>query len=132
MTEKTSNLESERKVSAMIAEIGDGYIQMGNDLFQRENYLRSVVTAWNIACLPKYKQTSAIVKLVKQFNKLNPGCTIENTKNYADDIRQLIKRKNELYPAIKLKILDCSIKDIDGKEHVSVVFLPLISGKIDK
>jgi pullulanase/glycogen debranching enzyme len=118
MTSPNSN----QKISAMLLEVADGYIQMGKTVAERENLLRGAVTAWNIACQPESMQEGAIQNLLKQFMHFNPTSSQSNLSNFEDDMRQLIKQKNRLYPDVKTQILGCQIELKDGKDNVSVQF----------
>lgn len=123
MNRNELNMPSQTKISAMLLEVADGYIQMGNDIPERLNYLRSALNAWNIACLPEEQRDQAIVKLLDTFKKYNPGSTIQNISNVESDIRQLVDQKIKLYPSVNVRLVDCAVEIIDGKEQVFISFL---------
>ncbi len=98
------------------------YIDMGKTAEEKENYLRSACSTWNIACLPLLQREYRIRRYIDQYRKTNQADEI-NCKNAEDNIRLLIKQKDRLYPDIKVQILDCKIECINGKDHVVVVSL---------
>ena len=117
-----TNPTEKQRFSAMLLEVADGYIQMGKTIPERENLLRGAVTAWNIACQPSDKREGAIKDLLQKFMHFNPASTKENLSNFEEDLRQLIKQKDRMYPNVTTQILGCHIEVIDGKEKVSVQF----------
>jgi hypothetical protein len=46
---KSARKTKPEKVSAMILKVAQGYIDMGDTVEKKENYLRSACSAWNIA-----------------------------------------------------------------------------------
>ena len=62
-----SNTDTKKKISQLLIKLGEGYIQMGATLEQRENYLRTVATAWNLACLDPKLRAKALNESVAKF-----------------------------------------------------------------
>jgi hypothetical protein len=108
-----------RKISAMVLKVAEGYIDMGETGEERENYLRSACSAWNIACLPRVKREHAIKQYVEQYQKINKADE-SDCKAIEEDLRLLIKQKDRLYPDVNVQIIDSRIENINGKDHVTV------------
>jgi len=104
----------------MILKVAAGYIDMGETIEERENYLRSACTAWNIACLPPLKREREIKRYIDQYRKINQADEID-CKNLEEDVRLLIKQKDRLYPGIKVQIVNSKIAHINGRHFVTVV-----------
>jgi len=60
---------AKQKVSAMILKVAAGYIDMGETVEEKGNYLRSACSAWNIACLPTLKREQVIKQYVEEYQK---------------------------------------------------------------
>ena len=106
----------------MLSTLGDGFIQMGTTPEQRENYLRTVATAWNIACLDQGLRENCIRETVYKFEQANPGKEI-NSEFYEEDLRKLIDRKLTLFPLTKVQIIEVCILQEAGQEKVMAVSL---------
>lgn len=104
----------------MVLEVAEGYIDMGETTEERENYLRSACSAWNIACLPTLKRESAIKRYVEQYKKINKADDAD-CKALEEDLRLLIKQKDRLYPDVIVQIVDSKIEHINGRDHVIIV-----------
>ena len=63
--EEDTKITEHQKISAMVLKVAEGYIDMGVTREEKENYLRSACTAWNIACLPSLKRESAIQQYIE-------------------------------------------------------------------
>ena len=108
-----------QKISAMVLKVAKGYIDMGETGEERENYLRSACSAWNIACLPRQKREHAIKQYVEQYQKINKADE-SDCKAIEEDLRLLIKQKDRLYPNVNVQIIGSRIENINGKDHVTV------------
>lgn len=108
-----------QKISAMILKVAEGFIDMGETTEERENYLRSACSAWNIACLPLSERERAIKKYIEQYQKIN-NADDADCKAIEEDLRLLIKQKDRLYPDVDVQIVDSRIDNIKGKDHVIV------------
>jgi len=109
-----------QKISAMVLKVAEGYIDMGETREERENYLRSSCTAWNIACLPPLKRESAIQQYIEQCREINNSDPTD-CKALEEDLRLLIKQKVRLYPDVNVQIVNSKIDNIDGQDHAIVV-----------
>ena len=120
MKKEIGNSSENQKVSAMVLKVAERYIDMGKTREERENYLRSASSAWNIACLPRLKRESSIKEYIDQYRKINKADPAE-CKALEEDLRLLIKQKDRLYPDVDVQIVNSRIDNIDGREHAIVV-----------
>ena len=109
-----------QKISVMVLKVAGDYIDMGETTEEREKYLRSACTAWNIACLPSLKREAAIRQYIEQYQEINKADEAD-CKAMKEDITLLIKQKNALYPYINVQIVDARIENINGRESVTVL-----------
>jgi len=107
------------KLSEMILKFAGDYINMGETTADRENYLRSAVTAWNIAYFSGSKREELIKTCIKDFKEIN-NATKEQCRKFEANIRLLIKQKDKHCPDVKVQILDAQINIVDGKERITV------------
>jgi hypothetical protein len=119
MKGKIRKSSDKQKISAMVLKVAEGYIDMGETTEERENYLRSACSAWNIACLPPLKREPEIKRYVEQYQKINKADDAD-CKALEEDLRLLIKHKDRLYPDVKVQIVGSRIENINGKDHVTV------------
>jgi hypothetical protein len=119
MKKKTLKLSQKQKISAMVLKVAEGYIDMGETKEERENYLRSACSAWNIACLPPLRRESAIKQYVEKYQKINKADR-EDCIALEEDLRLLIKQKDRLYPEVNVQVVSSRIENINGKDHVIV------------
>jgi len=119
MKKKMRKSLDKEKISAMVLKVAKGYIDMGESTEEKENYLRSACSAWNIACLPPFKREPAVKQYVEQYQKINKADK-EDCIALEENIRLLIKQKDRLYPDVNVQIVDSRIENISGKDHVIV------------
>jgi hypothetical protein len=55
------------KLSEMIIKYAGDYIQMGEDIEEKQEFLNGAVSAWNIACLKENDREKAIRRYMKEF-----------------------------------------------------------------
>ncbi len=120
MKQKQKGSTSRQKLSEMIVNVAGEYLAIAETVDERENYLRSACTAWNIACLPPLRREHALRRYCEQYRKTNQADETDS-KNFEQDIRLLIDQKERLYPDINVQIVDSMIERINGKDHVTVV-----------
>ncbi len=109
-----------QKISTMVLKVAEGYIDLGETTEERENYLRSACSAWNIACLPPLRREPAIKQYIEQYQKINKADEAD-CRAIEEDLRLLIKQKDKLYPNVDVQIVDSKIENINGRNHVIVV-----------
>jgi hypothetical protein len=119
MNKKIRKSPEIQKISEMILKVAEGYIDMGETTDERENYLRSACSAWNIACLPHPERENAIKRYVEEYQKINKADEAD-CKALEGDLRLLIKQKDRLFPDVKVQIVNSRIDNTGGKDHVIV------------
>jgi len=112
-----------KKISEMVLNFAGDYIAMGDDIEEKQQYLNSAVSAWNIACLDEKARKRSIKKYIAEYRKLNPTQSKQDFRDVEEDLRLLIKQKEKLYPEVRLQIIDARIQEINGKSHVTVASL---------
>ena len=120
MKPEMSKSSNNQKISAMVLKVAEGYIDMGETREERENYLRSACSAWNIACLPHFKRESAIKQYLDRCREIN-NSDPEDCKALEEDLRLLIRQKDRLYPNVNVQIVNSKIDCMSGRDHVIVV-----------
>ena len=81
-------------------------IAMGEDIEDKQQYLNSAVSAWNIACLDEKDRKRSIKKYMAEYRKLNPTQSKQDFRDVEEDLRLLIKQKEKLYPEVRVQIGD--------------------------
>lgn len=123
LTRKTK--PEKEKVSAMILKVAEGYIDMGETVEEKENYLRSACSAWNIGCMTGKKRENDLKHYIKTYKKINKADK-EDCKSLEEDLRKLIKRKDELYPDVNnIQVVDSKIERKNGQDHVMVASMKI-------
>ncbi len=120
MKKRIRKSSENQKISAMVLKVAEGYVDLGETTEEKENYLRSACSAWNIACLPPLKRESAISQYQEQCRKIN-NSDPATVKDLEEDLRLLIKQKDRLYPDVNVQIVNSMIDNIEGRDHVIVV-----------
>lgn len=113
------------KVSKKLLDVAGEYIAMGDDQADKQEYLNGAVSAWNIACLDSRKQKKALKEYRENYRQLNPLHTNRDCGDALENIRLLIKRKNELYPEARIQIAYAKIVTKGNKDHVTVASVRL-------
>jgi len=110
----------QKKISEMLLNVAGDFIAMGEDIAEKQELLNASVSAWNIACLKDDKRQQAINKFMKEYKKLNPTFTKDDFKDEEENLRLLIRQKDELYPDISIQIVNAIVQEVDGKNHIAV------------
>jgi hypothetical protein len=74
------NKYQRKKISEMVLDFAGDYIAMGQDIEEKQQYLNSAVSAWNIACLDEKAQKRSIKKYMAEYRKLNPYITYQTER----------------------------------------------------
>jgi hypothetical protein len=119
------NKSKRKKISEMVLDFAGDYIAMGEDIEEKQQYLNSAVSAWNIACLDKKARKRSIKKYMAEYRKLNPTQSKRDFRDVEEDLILLIKQKEKLYPEERVQIVDAHIQEINGKNHVTVASLDI-------
>ena len=68
---KSARKTKPEKISSMILKVAQGYIEMGETVEKKENYLRSACSAWNIACMSDKKRENDLKRYIENYKKIN-------------------------------------------------------------
>ena len=109
------NTSPEIKMSELIGEYASDYINMGETTDERQSYLNSACSAWNIAVLPEHLREEALRRNIEEYKRINPG--IDDADNLAHDLRKLIQKKLHMFPGVKKVIVDASIEPISDTKY---------------
>jgi len=108
------------KLSEMLLDMAREYIAMGENTEDKQELLNGAASAWNIACLDEKKRKRAITKYIKEYRKMNPTFSKKDSQDVEENLSLLIKQKDKLYPDVRIQIVDVHIKDVNGKNHITV------------
>jgi len=97
------------KVSEMLINFAGDYIEMGENIEEKQQYLNGAATAWNIACLERRERKKAIERYLNTLKKYNPNYSKKDERNMKENLRLLIKKKEKLYPDEQVRIVDARI-----------------------
>ena len=97
------------KISQMILEFASDYIDLGETIEKKQDYLNAACIAWNIAILPAYKRQMALNDFLTQYKVRNPHET--DVSHVKHDMELLIQQKLTLFPHIKTQIVQARIRD---------------------
>jgi len=107
-------------MSELIGEYASDYINMGETMEERQSYLNSACSAWNISVLPERLREEAIRRNIEEYKRINPG--IDDADNLAHDLRKLIQKKLKMFPGVKKAIIDAALEPIsDTKYRIFIV-----------
>ena len=109
----------------MVLNFAGDYIAMGEDTEDKQQYLNSAVSAWNIACLDEKSRKRSIKKYMAEYRKLNPMQSKRDYRDVEKDLRLLIQQKEKLYPDVRIQIVSADIQEINGKNHITVATLKI-------
>lgn len=109
------NTSPEIKMSELIGEYASDYINMGETTDERQSYLNSACSAWNIAVLPEHLREEALRRNIEEYKRINPG--IDDADNLAHDLRKLIQKKLQMFPGVKKVIINAAIEPISDTKY---------------
>ena len=109
-----------QKVSKMLLDVAADFIAMGEDLEDRQQYLNTAVSAWNIACLDSADREKAVRKYRKSYRRMNPLSTHRDCANVEENLRVLISKKDKLYLNVRTQIAGATIEEKDGREYLAI------------
>jgi hypothetical protein len=84
----------------------------------KQQLLAGAVSAWNIASLPPRRRRAGLRKFMREYKRMNPEETEQDYRDVEDDMRQLIKKKSELYPDVSRQIIGARVEDRGGRMYV--------------
>ena len=97
------------KISQMIIDFASDYIDLGETIEKKQDYLNAACIAWNIAILPAYQRQAALNDFLTQYKVRNPHET--DVRHVKHDMELLIQQKLKLFPHIKTPIVQATIRD---------------------
>ena len=100
------------KISQMINTYAADFIMLADTDDKKQSHLNLAVSAWNIAILPRPQRKKAIDEYLLSFKAHNPRSL--GVKAVKQDLKQLIKQKNKMFPAISKPVVDAYIAKEDG------------------
>jgi hypothetical protein len=109
-----------QKISAMIGDVADGYLQMGKDQASIQELLDDACLAWNIACLNEEKRAEELKRLRTALTAHNKTWSSLDVDNHIENIELLITRKNQKYPNEKIQILKGEILLVGAEMQISI------------
>ena len=109
-----------KRISEMVGDVGDGYLQMGEDQESIQELLGDVWLAWNVACLDTKERNDELERLRSVLTKHNKTWDSLDVDNHIENLELLIKRKNEKYPNEKIQILNGKIQLVGTEMHIKI------------
>lgn len=105
----------------MLMECAWSFILEGENEFEKQQRLNTAASAWNFACLSDKEREHSIKKYLKECKKLNPKYGKKDLMEIKCALEDLIDKKIDLYPDIKVQICNAELKEDGGKVYVTVV-----------
>ena len=116
-----------RKISEMVIAFAEDYIQLGETIVQKQNYLNAACAAWNIAVLPKTQRTFALENFLKEYRIDNPNATDTEIESVRHDMELLIRKKLRQFPNVKRAIVKARITEGEEKDRITVISKRILS-----
>ena len=110
-----------RKISEMVWEFAGEYIRLGNTLEEKQNYLNSACSAWNIACNPPEVRNKSLDQYFESFKLYNTDASDEVVSDIRSDMEKLIENKLLLFPTMNKKIVEALITHEAGKDNIVII-----------
>lgn len=108
------------KVSAILLDVAQEYLELGEDTEDKRQLLTGAVSAWNIACLPSGRRRSALRRFMREYMKMNRTQTAQDYHGVEENVRLLMARKCELYPDVSVQIIGARLEEKKGQMYVEV------------
>ena len=102
-------------MSELISEYASDYINLGESIEERENYLNGACTAWNIAILDEKHREDALRRAIEAYKRMNPGT--DDAENFEHDLRVLVRKKLEMFPDIRKCVINAMIEPISETKY---------------
>ena len=99
-------------MSELIVEYASDYISLGKTMEERQSYLNSACSAWNIAVLPDHLCEKALRRSIEEYQRLNPWA--DDADNLMHDMRILIQKKLQMFPHVNKVIMAALIEPVSG------------------
>ena len=109
------------KASEMILNVAVGLIAMGDTLEEKQNYLNTACTAWNLSLLPENKRDEAIDNCIQEFRKYNVNVNDEECEDLKENYRIIINHKIRAYPNSKKHMAGANVEFVNGEYKINVM-----------
>ena len=110
------------KISQMIIDFASDYIDLGETIENKQDYLNVACIAWNIAVLPAHQRQTALSDFLIEYKTLNHDET--DVGHVKHDMELLIQQKLKLFPHIKASIVQARIRDSGNTYRIVAAALP--------
>lgn len=117
-TAMVTNPQGEVKMSEVLEEFVEPYLDFARNRNQREKLFGIAVAAWNLAIMPESDRQQMINRLIEQGLKGNDPLAQQDTKEIIDE---MICRKQALFADNKRYIVNFQLQDMGKTFHLSVV-----------
>ena len=107
------------QISQMLMDISQGYIDEDLSLVEKEHLMRSVGSAWNMACFDPPERFNQLHQYMQNF-KMNNNLTADDYTSMEHKLMTLMEQKDMLYPNEKIKVLDVQLAVKNGQITLSV------------
>ena len=94
---------------------------MGDTLEEKQNYLNSACSAWNMACNPPEVHNKQLDQYLESFRSYNADASEEVISNVRSDMDKLIENKLRLFPSINKQVVDAQITHEAGKDNIVII-----------
>ena len=113
-TKTLVNPEGEISISDAISQIIEPYRDTANDHDAFKKLVTVACTAWNASILPADERE----KMLADMRKLMPDQ--ESREDFTEIVKDLMKRKNKLYPNVDRMIVQFKVTDRGDDFHIAV------------
>ncbi len=116
-TAMVTNPQAEVKMSEVLEEFVEPYLDFARNRNQREKLFSIAVIAWNLAIMPERDRKPMIDQLIEQGLKGNDPLAQQDTREILDE---MIARKQALFADNKRYIVEFQLQDRGKTFHLSV------------
>ena len=109
-----------KKVSGMLLGVAWEYLDLGQDIEDKQQLLFGAVSAWNIACMPPGQRIAALREFMQEYERMNQAQSAQDFRDVEENMRLLMERKRELYPDVRVQIIGARVEDREGQLYVEV------------
>jgi len=110
---------SRLKISEMIVQFASDFIDMGDNLEEKQSQLNAAVSAWNISLSHGEKRAQLLNEYMESFKSYNPHLDASDFQDVRENMEKLIAEKERLFPDVKKVIAFAEIRNVDGQEHIT-------------
>ncbi len=118
--ENTPDNSANRKMSEMISEMAEGFIDVGKTAEEKQSRLTAVCSAWNMACGSPDLQQQQLEQYVEGYRRFNPATSPDNLAKIRKDMVTLIQRKLQKFPDDHRQIVSAKIVMVGTNYRIEV------------